>query len=408
MNDLSAKTSIQLHPSRKKHRLGRHPWILASSIVEPKDPPKLGDLVDLLHTDGRWIGRGLYNPHSRIRIRMLSWDASEAIDEQWLNTRLDRAFDLRQTMPGGSNLDAVRLIFSEADFLGGLIVDRFGPHIVIQVTAAAVLPWLDQVTQRLRERYSPESIALVIDDRTAKSEGIEPQSRVLEGCLPDAPFEIRENDLRWTIDLREGQKTGYYLDQRDNRRAAAAWTPLGARVLDICTYAGGFALTIARHAQPSQIIAVDSSAKALEWARGNAERNGLQNGNGLQDGIEWEQADFYNALSRRLESRDQFDMIVLDPPRLAGSRDQVDRALAAYHRLNYLACRILKPGGILVTCSCSGRVTRGDFLDMLHGVAVRVRRDLQILENRGASPDHPTSIHCPETDYLKCIIARVL
>lgn len=402
MNELSAKIAIQLHPSRKKHRLGRHPWILASSIVEPKDPPKLGELVDLLHTDGRWLGRGLYNPHSRIRIRMLSWDANESIDEAWLDARLDRAFELRQGMPGGSALDAVRLIFSEADFLGGFIVDRFGPHFVIQLTAAAVLPWLDQVTQRLKERYSPESISLIIDERTAKSEGIEPQSRVLEGVLPEAPFEILENGLRWTIDLREGQKTGYYLDQRDNRRAAADWTPPGASVLDVCTYAGGFALTIARHAQPSKVIAVDSSAKALEWARGNADRNGLS------QGIEWEQADFYDALSRRLESRELFDVIVLDPPRMAGSRDQVDRALAAYHRLNYLACRILNPGGILVTCSCSGRVTRGDFLDMLHGVAVRVRRDLQILENRGPSPDHPTSIHCPETDYLKCIIARVL
>jgi 23S rRNA (cytosine1962-C5)-methyltransferase len=402
MSDLSAKTAIQLHPSRKKHRLGRHPWILASSIVEPKDPPKLGEVVDLLHTDGRWIGKGLYNPHSRIRIRMLSWDANETIDDQWLAARLDRAFDLRQNMPGAAGLDAVRLIFSEADFLGGYIVDRFGPHMVIQVTASAVLPWLDQVTQRLKERYSPESISLVIDDRTAKSEGIEPQSRVLEGALPNAPFEIRENGLRWTIDLREGQKTGYYLDQRDNRLAAAEWTPPGASVLDVCTYAGGFALTIARHAQPSKVTAVDSSAKALEWARSNADRNGLSHS------IEWEQADFYDALSRRLESKDQFDVIVLDPPRMAGSRDQVARALAAYHRLNYLACRILKPGGILVTCSCSGRVARGDFLDMLHGVAVRVRRDLQILENRGASPDHPTSIHCPETDYLKCIIARVL
>jgi 23S rRNA (cytosine1962-C5)-methyltransferase len=394
--------SIRLRASLKKQRLGRHPWILATSIEEPKDPPAVGELVELTHSDGRWVGRGLYNPHSRIRIRMLSWSPNEQIDAVWLDSRLDRALDLRFDMPGSSQLDAIRLVFSEADFLSGLIVDRFQSHIVVQVTAAAILPWLDQIVQRLKDRCNPESISLQIDERTARSEGTEPRSEVIHGDLPDAPIEIRENDLRWIIDLRQGQKTGYYLDQRDNRMAAARWTPHGARVLDVCTYVGGFALTIAQHANPQQIIAVDSSAKALEWAQGNAQRNGFG------DRVLWEQNDFYASLSQRLEQRELFDMIVLDPPRLAGSRDQVARALAAYHRLNYLAVRILRPGGILVTCSCSGRVSRSDFLFMLYGVANRVGRDMQILENRSAAPDHPVSIHCPETDYLKCLIARVL
>jgi 23S rRNA (cytosine1962-C5)-methyltransferase len=394
--------SIHLRASLKKQRLGRHPWILATSIEEPKDPPAVGELVELTHSDGRWVGRGLYNPHSRIRIRMFSWSTHERIDTAWLDSRLDRALDLRSAMPGSAQLDAVRLVFSEADFLSGLVVDRFQSHIVIQITAAAILPWLDQIVQRLKDRCNPESISLQIDERTARSEGMEPRSEVIHGVLPDAPIEIRENDLRWTIDLRQGQKTGYYLDQRDNRMAAAKWTPANARVLDICTYVGGFALTIARHASPSQIIAVDSSAKALDWAKSNADRNGLA------DRVLWEQSDFYASLAQRLEQRDQFDMIVLDPPRLAGSRDQVARALAAYHRLNYLAVRILRPGGILVTCSCSGRVSRSDFVSMLYGVANRVGRDMQILENRSAAPDHPVSIHCPETDYLKCLITRVL
>jgi 23S rRNA (cytosine1962-C5)-methyltransferase len=402
LNTTQMRRAILLHPGFRKKRLGRHPWILGTSIVEPSDPPALGELVDLTHSDGRWIGRGLYNPHSRIRIRMLSWDPKETIDNAWFDARLDQAFGLREAMPGVTNLDGMRLVFSEADFLGGLIVDRFQSHLVVQITAAAMVPWLDRIADRLQDRYSPESISVQIDQHTAKSEGIEPRSEVLRGVLPEAPIEIRENDLLWQIDLRQGQKTGYYLDQRENRLAAAKWTPAGARVLDVCTYAGGFALTIARHAEPSQVIAVDSSARALEWAKRNAERNGLE------EKVSWEQTDFYEALSRRLEQRDRFDMIVLDPPRLAGSRDQVARALAAYHRLNYLALRILRPGGIFVTCSCSGRVSRSDFGEMLYGVATRVGRDLQILENRGASPDHPVSIHCPETDYLKCLIARVL
>jgi 23S rRNA (cytosine1962-C5)-methyltransferase len=393
---------LELHPSFRKKRLGRHPWILATSIVEPKDPPALGELVELRHSDGRWVGRGLYNPNSRIRIRLLSWDPNEQIDVAWLHQRLDRAFDLRDMIPGASQLDAVRLVFSEADFLSGLVIDRFQSHVVVQITAAGLLPWLDPIVQRLQDRYAPESISLLIDERTARSEGIDPQTRVLRGTLPESPIEIRENDLRWSIDLRHGQKTGYYLDQRENRMAAAKWTPPGAKVLDVCTYAGGFALTITHHARPSEVVAVDSSAKALDWARGNAERNALS------DRVVWEQSDFYEALSRRLEQRETYDMIVLDPPRLAGSRDQMARALAAYHRLNYLALRILRPGGILVTCSCSGRVSRSEFVEMLYGVATRVGRDMQILENRGAAPDHPVSIHCPETDYLKCVIARAL
>jgi 23S rRNA (cytosine1962-C5)-methyltransferase len=402
MSTTEPRRTIELHPSFRKKRLGRHPWILATSIKEPAGSPSVGELIDLVHSDGRWVGAGWYNPHSRIRIRMVSWDRNEFIDDAWLRSRLDRALELRVQMPGGSQLDACRLFFSEADFLSGLIIDRFGTHLVIQVTAAAILRWLDQIVRHLQDRWAPESISLLIDERTARSEGIDPQARVVAGSLPELPIEIVENDLRWSIDLRGGQKTGYYLDQRENRLAAARWTPEGAKVLDVCTYAGGFALTIARHANASEIVAVDSSERALEWARSNADRNGLG------DRVTWEQSDFYAALDRRVDQRETWDMIVLDPPRLAGSRDQLARALAAYHRLNYLAMRALRPGGILVTCSCSGRVNRSDFVQMLYGVALRAGRDLQILENRGASPDHPVSIHCPETDYLKCVIARVL
>lgn len=402
MNSEAPTRSIQIHPSKRSHRLGRHPWILATSIVEPNPAFPVGEVVDLRGTDGKFLGRGLYNPSSRIRIRMYTWDPNESLDARWFQHRLESAWVLRDAMPRAAHTKSVRLVFSEADGLSGLVVDRFEDHIVMHVNAAVMLPWVDTMTHVLVERYQPSSVVLHVDERTARSEGIEAQSRTLYGMLPEEPILIRENDLMWEVDLREGQKTGYYLDQRDNRLRAAQWVPAGARVLDVCTYAGGFALTIAKHSQAAEITAIDSSAKALAWAQANAERNGLAGR------VHWEQNDFFESLSQRLEKNEQYDMIVLDPPRLAGARDQIQRALAAYHRLNYLALRLLKPGGILVTCSCSGRVTRSDFLDMLHGVAVRARRDLQILENRGAAPDHPVSIHCPETDYLKCIIARAL
>ncbi len=397
--------SVSLHPSKRSHRLGRHPWILSTSIVEPSEPLALGEPVDLLHTDGRWLGRGLYNPTSRIRLRMYTWDSQQKIDGELFDARLDSALELRRTMASHCEHDAMRLVFSEADQLSGLIVDRFGAHLVIQLTAGVLLPWIDRLVERLIERLVAvgpvTSVTLQLDEKTARSEGVEPCTRHWIGEPPVEPILLRENGLLWSADLRHGQKTGYYLDQRDNRLAAARWTPAGGRVLDVCTYAGGFALTIAKHAYPASINAIDSSPKALEMARENAVRNGLG------DRVEWEQNDFFKALSDRVDAREQFDMIVLDPPRLAGARDQLARAMAAYHRLNYLSVRLLRPGGILVTCSCSGRVTRRDFLEMLQGVSVRTHREVQILENRGASPDHPVSVNCPETDYLKCVIARV-
>jgi 23S rRNA (cytosine1962-C5)-methyltransferase len=300
-----------------------------------------------------------------------------------------------------SHSDSLRWINSEGDFLSGLVVDGFAGNLVVQVTAGVVLPYLDAILGELVGKLRPRSILLSVDEKTAKSEGIEAREHVVYGELPTGPLSIRENGLTWGVDLVGGQKTGYYLDQRDNRLAAALWAPKGAKVLDVCTYAGGFALTIAKHGVCESVVAVDSSVKALDLARANAQANGLTGQ------IVWEQADFFEALSLRVDRGELFDMIVLDPPKLAGARDKVPKAMAAYHRLNYLALRCLRPGGILVTCSCSGRVGRSDFLNVLLGSARRAGKDLQILENRGAGADHPVNIHCPETDYLKCIIARV-
>ena len=393
---------ILLHPSKRAVRLGRHPWILASSLVEPASVPQVGEQVDVIHTDGRWVGRGLINPHSRIRVRMYAWDREEWIEERLLCERIDRALELRNQLASQAHHDAMRMVFSEADQISGLVVDRFGSHLVIQLTAAVLLPFLEGIVDRLKQRLQPESITLQIDAKTAQSEGMEEADTTLWGAVPPGPMTMRENGLEWGIDLAGGQKTGYYLDQRENRLAAARWAPQDARVLDVCTYAGGFALTIAHFAPSARITAIDSSARALELAMANAQRNALV------DRVVWEQSDLFEALSSRVDRREIVDMIVLDPPKLAGSRDQIQRALSAYHRLNYLAVRCLRPGGILVTCSCSGRVSRESFREMLQGVSVRARRDLQILENRGAAADHPVAIHCPETDYLKCVIARVV
>ncbi len=258
------------------------------------------------------------------------------------------------------------------------------------------------VVDRLVSRFGSKGIVLRIDDKTAQTEGMEACHRVLYGEIPSVPIEIEENGIRWTVDLNEGQKTGYYLDQRENRREAAQWVPEGGRVLDVCCYVGGFALTIAKWSRASEIVAVDTSERAIEAARGHAQLNGLE------DRVQWEANDFYRTLEQRAERGERFDTIILDPPKMAGSRMQIDAALRAYHRLNYMATKLLVPGGILITCSCSGRVTRTDFHQMLLGVSKRSGREIQVLAQRGAAVDHPSCVTCPETDYLKCFICRVL
>lgn len=395
--------AVRLKPGKGRESFGRHPWILEASLVESVSPPRLGEQVDVLGADGRWIGRGLYHPESRIRVRMYVWSQDQWIDAERFAVRIGQAIELRrQYLVGSGQVDGLRWINSEGDFLSGLVVDGFAGHLVVQVNARVLMPYLDGILGQLVEHIKPLSISLSIDEKTARSEGLEVQERLVYGQLPEGTLSLRENGLTWRVDLVGGQKTGYYLDQRENRLAASRWVPAGARVLDVCTYAGGFALTLAKLGDGASVVGVDSSTRALDLGRQNAAANGILGG------VEWEQADFFEALSARVDRQELFDMVVLDPPKLAGARDKVPRALAAYHRLNYLAIRCLRPGGVLVSCSCSGRVSRSDFVDVLLGAARRAGRDLQILENRGPSADHPVNIHCPETDYLKCLIGRVL
>ena len=237
-----------------------------------------------------------------------------------------------------------------------------------------------------------------VDEKTAKHEGIDP----LEAChgsdeLTDLVNYV-QNGLQLSVDLRGGQKTGGYLDQRINQEIAAGYLN-GRRVLDMCCYQGGFGLPAAARGAAS-VLGVDTSASALEGAASIAKRNSIDN-------VTFEQGDCFDWLKKAVDDGRSFDAVILDPPRFAGSRHQVDSAMRAYRRINASALDLLAPGGILVTCSCSGRVSRSDFLNMLMDVGRRRRRDLVMLENRGPAPDHPVAISCPESDYLKCVIAEV-
>ncbi len=378
--------------------LGQHPWVLEKSVVDPTVPLEPGTIVDLMHPKGHWIGRGVYNPLSRIRVRLYQWDQSSELDEAWLRGQLDQAVQMRdlwQQTHGG--LDAVRLVNSEGDGLSGLVIDRFQTYIVVQFSAIAMQRWSNVIVDWLQQRFHPSAIFLRTDQKTAANEGTEDRDEVI-GTLPEQPIEMTECGVRIQLDLASGQKTGYYLDQRANRVRAAHWVQSGA-MLDVCSYLGGFSLAACRWGKPTSVLALDSSKRALEQAQINARLNGF-------DQIRFEQADCFERLGQMQQSGERFQTIVLDPPRMASNRGNVAAALRAYHRLNSLALELLLPGGILITCSCSGRVSREEFAGVLAAVASRQRRSVQIIESLGADFDHPIATNCPESEYLKCFICR--
>jgi 23S rRNA (cytosine1962-C5)-methyltransferase len=390
---------IFLRSSRTRTFRGYHPWVMDGSIVEPSTPLEAGQIVELVNVTGGWIGRGIYNPHSRIRVRMYQWRRDSQLDQAWFEEQLDRAQKLRlQWMIHNRSLDAVRWINSEGDGLSGLVVDQFGKFFVIQINAASMLRWESALIDWIKQKFDPQGIILRIDANTAKAEGIPEREELVYGELTTDPIEVADGDLRIQLDLQHCQKTGYYLDQRSNRIRAAHWMGSGP-MLDVCCYLGGFSFAASRIAKPSTITAVDSSMNALKQAEANAQLNQIE--------VDWVQADCFDYLSDLVDSKNQFETIVLDPPRMAGHRGQLQNALRAYHRLNLNAVRLLKPGGILVTCSCSGRISRHEFTGILGSVAQRSRRSIQIIESLGADFDHPISTQCPESEYLKCFICRV-
>ncbi|HTU24696.1 MAG TPA: class I SAM-dependent rRNA methyltransferase [Pirellulales bacterium] len=393
-----AQARAILKPRKARPFYGRHPWVLDSAIDRVEGDPADGDIVDLVADNGKFVARGIFNSASRIRVRLYTWTPAEALDDAFWARRLDRAIAFRTELGYDDPQGAARLVFSEADGLSGLIVDRYAQWLSLQITARATAARLDLVTRLLVERLKPAGIYLRTEKGVAKAEAIDLRDGLHWGQPPEGPVFITENGLRYGIDLAEGQKTGYYLDQRENRRAAAHYLA-GREVLDLFCYSGGFSLNAASRAV--QVQGFDSSQKAIALARANAELNGLHN-------VRFEPADCFTVLESLAHRGQRFGAVVADPPKFARNRSGLDDALRAYHRLNRLAVEVLAPGGILVTCSCSGHVSREDFLYMLVGVAQQTKRDIQILEMRSAAPDHPSSATCLETEYLKCFICRVL
>jgi 23S rRNA (cytosine1962-C5)-methyltransferase len=393
------RAQVVLKRGKVRPFFGRHPWVLDGAVHHLVGQPADGDEVDLVSDRGQFVARGLYNSHSRIRVRLYSWKADEALDRSFWRRRVESALELRTQLGYDRPESGARLVYSEADGLCGLIVDRYGPYLVVQPTALAIAARLDELVSILVELAQPRGVLLHTDREISKIEGLRLEDRVLWGEAPADPVFIEEHGVRYGLELTGGQKTGFFLDQRENRRAAAAYAG-DRRVLDLFCYSGGFSLAASRIGHARSALGIDSSQRAMALARANAELNGLDN-------VRFEQGDCFKRLEQLATDGERFGLVILDPPKFARNREAVPEALRAYHHLNRLAVQVLEPGGTLVTCSCSGHVSREEFLYMLADVAQRTERDIQILDQRGAAPDHPVSATCLETEYLKCCIARV-
>jgi 23S rRNA (cytosine1962-C5)-methyltransferase len=391
---------VILQPRRARPFYGRHPWVYAGAIAAVEGAPADGDEVDLYSHAGRFIARGLYNSRSKIRLRLYAWEPDVPLDRQFFGDRLDAAIRLRGPLLGLNGPGrACRVVFSEGDGLSGLTVDRYDRWLVVQFTSLGLARRRDLLTELLVERLEPEGIYLRTERGIGQLEGLELEDGPLWGNVPTEPVVIEEEGLQFRVNLAQGQKTGFYLDQRDNRRAVAELAA-GRRMLDAFCYTGGFGIRAAR-AAAGPIHGVDASESALALARENARLNGLQ-------GLTFVRADVFAYLQTLVQADERFDLIVLDPPKFARARHAVEEALRGYRQLQTLALQLLARDGILVTCCCSGLITAEMLEDLLAQLAAQERRTIQLLERRGQARDHPISVSCPESNYLKCLISRVL
>jgi 23S rRNA (cytosine1962-C5)-methyltransferase len=368
----------------------RHPWIYRTDVYdEPHDTPGIVTVTD---RRGRHLGQALYSPNSEIRLRLLT-TRREAIDPSWWTHRIATAAGRR----AGIAATAYRVVHGEGDGLPSLVVDRYGPYVVAQLLSAGLEQVRADVLEGITTALAPEGILLRNDTTVRRHEGLPVEVVPGRGTVPDS-VTVEEAGVRYLAAPHTGQKTGAFLDQRENRLLVAEHTGAG-RALDLFTYHGSFALHLARRA--GEVVAVDSSADALARGRENAALNGLTN-------ITWREANAFDLL-REMERRDElFDTIVLDPPAFAKAKQSVPRALAGYKEINLRAMRLVAPGGVLFTCSCSYHVGRAVFLDMLGDAARDAGRRLQLLAITGAGRDHPELVNVPETGYLKGALLRAV
>ena len=387
---MSSPAAIAVVSRRGEDRIrAGHPWIYRSDVASVKAEP--GDVVGVVAANGRPLGDAFFSDRSQITLRMVTLGEVRFGDAGW-RQRIDRAADFRESL--GIDATAYRVVHGEADGLPSLIVDRYGDWLVLQTLSQATSRHLPQVVAALTERFAPKGILARNDPKVRVLEGLEQSVDVVAGQVPDT-IEVREGHVTYQVDPRRGQKTGLFLDQRENREAAARYAH--GRLLDCFSYNGGFALYLAPKAD--SVLALDASADAVARITANAARNKVGN-------VTAREANVFDELRYFERDGEPFDTIVLDPPAFAKNKASVEKAYAGYKDINLRALRLLAPGGVLVTCSCSYNVDEPLFLQMLAEAAADARAHVTILEKRMQGRDHPVLLTVPETFYLKCVILR--
>jgi 23S rRNA (cytosine1962-C5)-methyltransferase len=393
----------------------RHPWIFAGAIQSVMNgEPTDGDLISLYDPSGDFLARGYYNSRSQIRVRALSWQPDEVIDAEWWAARLQRAIQARAAIGSDPTkpTNAYRLVNAENDGLPGLIVDRYGDYLVIQAQTLGIDVRKAEIVAQLVDLLHPVGIfERSDDDEMRHKEGLTASVGVLYGEAPPELIEIYENGHRFLIDVRLGHKTGFYLDQRETRDRMRQWVQAETQaghgdlsVLNCFSYSGGFAV-YGLAGGAARVVNLDSSADALALAKRNVAINVGPHYQPYDD--DFVEADVFAALRRYRDSGEQFDVVILDPPKFAQTQTQVDGACRGYKDINWLAFRLIKPGGLLLTCSCSGAIDADLFQKVVFGALVDARREAQIIARLGPGADHPAALTFPEGSYLKGLLCRV-
>jgi 23S rRNA (cytosine1962-C5)-methyltransferase len=379
----------------KIERRSNHPWIFQKMVDKPVAKPKPGSLVDIVDNTGVWVGRGFYNGHSRIALRLLTEDADEVIDEGWFRDKIAAAVALRRDVLRLDDVsDAWRVVHSEGDGLSGLVIDRYGDLLVVEFFSAGAYRYREWIFAALRDAFPGCRFYAFAEDHVQKQESFD-----LRAPEAPAPSVITEYGVKFRASPGSGHKTGFFADQRDNREQLARFCA-GKRVLDICCNSGGFAIYAKARGGAGEVTGIDLDEGILEIAKKNARLNNVD--------VKFVQADLFHWLREAGNRGEQYDVVVLDPAKLTRDRDQVIPALKKYNDMNKLAMQVTAPGGILLTCSCTGLVSEAEFLDMIRRAAFFAGRTVQILKVAGAGGDHPFMAHAQESRYLKAVFCRVL
>lgn len=388
------EANVYLKYGKEKRVYSRHPWVFKSDIDEIKGNVQPGDTVRVLSRKGKFLARAFYNPNSQIALRIMTYHDQE-IDRQLIFQRVHEAVEYRRTF---ADLKSCRLIFAESDRMPALIVDAFNNILVLQCLTLGMERFKKDIVDALVDEMHPAGIWERNDVPVRKLEGMEMSTGLLYGEVPDL-VEMTENGIHFWVDVKEGQKTGFFLDQKENRAAIAPFVK-GKTVLDCFTHTGSFALH-AGHYGASAVTGVDISEYACSFASKNAKLNGLDST------VQFITANAFDLLSEESRSGKKYDVIILDPPAFTKTRGAVDNALRGYKEINLRAMKMLVPGGILITCSCSQHVSRQMFMNMVLDAASDARIQLRQIEFRTQGKDHPILPSAPETEYLKCGIYQV-